>query len=496
MPKNGGCKSIDEELLNKVQGQFRSSPGTTAVKRVRRASARFRRRAYPLIASVSLILHIGCTSLTKAVEQNDIIRVRQLIAAGADVNEAVDSHDWRPLRAAVSNGRSAIAYFLLERGASIKSVRPEDWVNSMGDCQDHWSKETTDCEVKMLNALSILRTLLASPAIDQEWRDQALTNLAGAGLFHLEPVREMARVEAAAILINGGANVNGRGDYGAFPLLQACKLSSVESPNIKMIRFLVEKGADVNMSDPDGETAFNQTKLDNLEVLAYLRTRGANENVRSKRAEEWKAEIASETEIRLQNEQRRREAIASWLAKRAEYARNNPGFELWTTNSTDRNARTIACPTGIEPGLDCLNKLYCKTPGAVSECAAEAARSERAQQRTDGILNTVLTTGWSLYLQQRTKNETTASRPSNDGPTRSADAQSLKNNPAQQPQQTQVTQVQPQQPVYRACPKVGQLSYCEPPVQGPAGNYHFCHYFTDGTGKGDCGENRVQEFLK
>ena len=178
-----------------------------------------------------------------------------------------------------------------------------------------------------------------------------------------------------------------------------------------------------------------------------------------------------------------------WAQRRQEYARANPGYALWTEDGSKTDSRTIACPVGVEPAIDCHNRLYCTNTD--SGCAAEAAsRAESLQRQNDAVLG-IMGMGWAVYQQSLRNNQSPTTSPAtkaqtqpNSGPT------------TQQPQQTQVTQVQPQQPAYKMCPRVGQLSYCEPLVQGPAGNYHFCHYFTDGTGKGDCGENRVQEFLK
>ena len=91
----------------------------------------------------------------------------------------------------------------------------------------------------------------------------------------------LGRVEDVAILINQGASVNALSDDGV-PLV-ALAAGRVDSEAIKIIKLLVEAGAEINKADANGENPlFYAAKFGNREMVDYLLSKsiayGASDN--------------------------------------------------------------------------------------------------------------------------------------------------------------------------------------------------------------------------
>ncbi|MDR3197002.1 MAG: ankyrin repeat domain-containing protein [Planctomycetaceae bacterium] len=77
-------------------------------------------------------------------------------------------------------------------------------------------------------------------------------------------------------LVEKGADVNIKGHNGITPLHCATL-----HDNLEVVKYLVEKGADVNVKDKNSETPlFNAVSSGNLEVVKYLVEKGADVNVK------------------------------------------------------------------------------------------------------------------------------------------------------------------------------------------------------------------------
>lgn len=98
-------------------------------------------------------------------------------------------------------------------------------------------------------------------------------------------------IDAARVLLEGGANVNQTTRYGWSPLLAA-----VQNQNYQMAKFLIEHGADVNLANKGGWTPLylavdnrnieggdyptRTADMDSLAFITYLLDKGANVNAR------------------------------------------------------------------------------------------------------------------------------------------------------------------------------------------------------------------------
>jgi uncharacterized protein len=113
----------------------------------------------------------------------------------------------------------------------------------------------------------------------------------GGGLTALVYAARSGSIEAARVLLEGGANVNQTTRYGWSPLLAA-----TQNQNYQMAKFLIEHGADVNLANKGGWTPLylatdnrnieggdyptRAADMDSLVFITYLLDKGANVNAR------------------------------------------------------------------------------------------------------------------------------------------------------------------------------------------------------------------------
>ena len=80
----------------------------------------------------------------------------------------------------------------------------------------------------------------------------------------------------AAALIDGGVDVNTADGKGTYPLILACSYKD----NDEMIKLLLEKGANPNVSGPKGETPLGFAAKYSLKAVQMLVEKGADVNAK------------------------------------------------------------------------------------------------------------------------------------------------------------------------------------------------------------------------
>jgi ankyrin repeat protein len=113
----------------------------------------------------------------------------------------------------------------------------------------------------------------------------------GGALTALVYAARSGSIDAARVLLEGGADVNQTTRYGWSPLLAA-----TQNQNYQMAKFLIEHGADVNLANKGGWTPLylatdnrnieggdyptRTADMDSLQFITYLLDKGANVNAR------------------------------------------------------------------------------------------------------------------------------------------------------------------------------------------------------------------------
>jgi len=213
----------------------------------------------------------GTTALHWAVQQNDIDLVTRLIRAGAKVNVKNDFGS-TPMSEAAVVGSAPLLGALLEAGADVESPNADDQTALM-----------VVARTSQVDAARLLIQRGANVNAAEKWRGQ--TALMWAVAQHQpEMVRELlahgAQVDARSTVNNWQRQVTAepRAIYrpagGLTPLLYAAREGCVDCA-----RALVEKGAQINLADPEGLSPLLTAVINmQFDTAAYLIGAGANPN--------------------------------------------------------------------------------------------------------------------------------------------------------------------------------------------------------------------------
>jgi ankyrin repeat protein len=216
----------------------------------------------------------GTTPLHWAVRNDDVALVTKLVAAGADVN-AANRYGITPLGLAAENGSARVVELLLAAGANPNAAEPEG--------------ETPLMTAARTGAPAVIRALVARGA-----NVQAREGWLGQTALMLAVAEDHA--EAAAALIAAGADVNARSAPTNLPDLEwdVIGMSTTVFPRgrwtplmfaaregaVSAARVLIDRGADLDLQDPDGTTALVLAIINaHYDVAALLLERGANPNI-------------------------------------------------------------------------------------------------------------------------------------------------------------------------------------------------------------------------
>jgi len=277
----------------------------------------------------------GTTPLHFAVRDNDLAKVNKLLAAGADA-KAANRYGVTPLYLACENANPAIIERLLKAGVDPNSVSTEGETALMTvartgvveaakvlldhgakvDAREEWHGQTALMWAVDEQHPAMVKELIAHGAdvnavsninkwerqVTSEPRDKWLP------LGGLTPLLFAARqgcVECAKVLLEGGAKIDMTDPDGISPVLLA-----IINGHYDVAGFLLNKGADPNLAYDTGRTAlfsavdFNTMPADNrpaprvidnqissLDLIKLLLDKGANVNAQLKKQQPYRAKL-------------------------------------------------------------------------------------------------------------------------------------------------------------------------------------------------------------
>jgi len=224
----------------------------------------------------------GFTPLMFAAQQGDADSARILLKAGAKTNDVMPKTGLTPLLVASAMGRARVAALLLEAGADPNAV------DANGYTALHYA-------ARRKGAIAIVSALLAHGAkpnvrLNQKKPTVTANGVILRGATPLALAAEVNNLAAVKALADGGADPHIPTELGTTPLMLAAgagtDVSRSRSPEeravaIETVKFLVERGADVNAAGQFGWTAVHAAAYQGLDdVIAFLTAKGADLNAK------------------------------------------------------------------------------------------------------------------------------------------------------------------------------------------------------------------------
>ena len=277
----------------------------------------------------------GTTSLHYAVRSDDAQLVDRLIRAGANV-KASNRYGITPLYLACVNGNAAIIEKLLDAGADVNAVSTEGETALMTaartgnvdgvkvllahgadvNARESWHGETALMWAVAEKHAATAREILAKGAdvnarsTTNKWARQNSAEprekwLPLGGLTVLEFAARQGCVDCIPVLLQAGAEINATDPDGITPLLSAVINGHYDVANV-----LVEKGANPNIADRTGRTPLysavddhtmpasnrpSPKEIDNevssLDLVKALVSKGANINAQLKQQQPYRTKL-------------------------------------------------------------------------------------------------------------------------------------------------------------------------------------------------------------
>jgi ankyrin repeat protein len=229
-------------------------------------------------ADVNARSNNGFTALMFAAQVGDADSARVLLGAGAKANEVMPKTGLTPLIIAAATGRTKVAAVLLDKGADPDVVAADGFT-----ALHHAAKHKA--AVEMVGALLRYR---AKPNVRLVQKKPTLlaSGIVLQGATALAVAAEINNLDAVKVLVEGGADPSIATEPHTTPLILAAgggtDLARPRSPEerataLQTVRFLVERGADVNAAGEFGWTALHAAAYQGLnDVIEFLARHGAN----------------------------------------------------------------------------------------------------------------------------------------------------------------------------------------------------------------------------
>ncbi len=210
-------------------------------------------------ADVNAMTHDGNTALRTAAFEGHVEVMKLLLDRGADVNGK--SQVFNPLMAASITGHASIVELLLDKGADVNATDSQSFTALAYAAMEGFS-----------NIVKILVARGADVNVKNDDGDTALTLV-------MSNLGRESSLDAIKPLMENIADTNARTEIGDIPLIDPVQLSGgswYQEQVLEIVQILLDKGAEVNVKNNNGDTALTlATKNNNQEVVNLLLNRGA-----------------------------------------------------------------------------------------------------------------------------------------------------------------------------------------------------------------------------
>ena len=225
--------------------------------------------------------------LFDAIRDDDFDKVKTLITdSNIDINTKTDKGKNALMYACdIGNGNLELVKYLVEKGIDI-NAKDNDGETALFksyenfDISKYLIEKGLDINAKndegnnplliscMCPYIATVEFLIKECKADIDVRDND-----GNTPLHLVFECEYPEIEIIEFLLDNGANINAKNNRGENVLRYACEHYGIED----IIKFLIEKGADINMKDNIGRSALEAAcKLEDLPVVKLLIENGAS----------------------------------------------------------------------------------------------------------------------------------------------------------------------------------------------------------------------------
>jgi len=217
----------------------------------------------------------GLTALHQACIDDNLEMVEFLIEHDADVNRG-DNEGWTPLHATASCGFLSIARYLMDNNADVAAVNNDGElaidISESDEMEELLQKQITnqrvDCEEarnkEEREMMKDARHWIQSGALSEEPHPKT-----GASALHVAAAKGYIKV--MKLLLKAAAPVNAQDMDGWTPMHAAAHWAQREACEL-----LVENGADMEVKNCVGQTAFDVTDPDILRLLEELKKKAAS----------------------------------------------------------------------------------------------------------------------------------------------------------------------------------------------------------------------------
>ncbi|MCZ6690790.1 MAG: ankyrin repeat domain-containing protein [Planctomycetota bacterium] len=260
-----GCEPSDQEVVVETYG---GNNGTTA------PSGQPDYTTFPSESGTEpLWTSEDSTEAFEAIEQGDLATVKAKIEKGMPTNVRGGEFREPLLSHAARHGTAEIVRFLVSRGANVREEFEPTSITPLAVAQQRGNLDVVkvlvengaDVNAKMKGIITSSVLQLALMNGDVEIIQYLIEKGARPGSAELRSALIGLDSKSVQLMVDHGADVNAKNEYGQFPIQVAIEQFSIISnysesgkrindEQIRMIEILLEKGARVDVKDKDGRS--------------------------------------------------------------------------------------------------------------------------------------------------------------------------------------------------------------------------------------------------